>query len=149
VFTQTGNAIPESSTEITLPRLLLGVGHTITIKDKVEFLWTIGADITFDGKRNTVVSADFASLDPHIGLELNYKKIVFIRGGIGGIQEIKDFDSSTSTTYQPNFGIGLKLGSITIDYALTDIGDQSEALYSNVFSIKLALDKKQHATTTD
>lgn len=143
VYTQTGNAIPESSTEITLPRLLLGIGHTINIKDKVGLLWTIGADVTFDGKRNTLIKSDFASLDPHAGIELNYKKIVFIRGGVGSIQEIKDFDGTTSTTFQPNFGIGLKLGSITIDYALTDIGDQAEALYSNVFSVKFGLSKKQ------
>ena len=144
VFTQTGNVIPESSTEITLPRLLLGIGHTLNIKDKFGILWTIGADVTFDGKRNTLVSTDFASLDPYMGLELNYKEMLFLRGGIGGIQEIKDFDSSTTTTFQPNFGIGFKIGSITIDYALTDIGDQSEALYSNVFSLKVSLDKKQN-----
>ena len=143
VFTQTGNEVPESSTEITLPRLLLGIGHELTIKDKIGILWTLGADVTFDGKRNTLVKSDFASLDPQLGLELSYKDLLFVRGGVGGIQEIKDFDGSTSFTYQPNFGVGFKLGVVAIDYALTDIGDQSEALYSNVFSLKVSLNKKE------
>ena len=36
-----------------------------------------------------------------------------------------------------NFGVGFKYKGIEIDYAFTDIGDQSAALYSNVFSVKL------------
>lgn len=147
VFDQTGNEVPETSTEITLPRLLLGLGHSFTIKDKVGILWTMDADVTFDGKRNTVIKSDFASIDPKIGLEIDYKKMIFVRGGIGSIQEIKDFDSSTTTTFQPNFGIGFKLGVFSLDYALTDIGDQSEALYSNVFSVKIAFNKKEQSTT--
>ena len=31
------------------------------------------------------------------------------------------------------------LNGISIDYAITDIGDQSVALYSNVFSLKIDL----------
>jgi len=33
--------------------------------------------------------------------------------------------------------VGFKYRGIEIDYAFTDIGDQSAALYSNVFSLKL------------
>jgi hypothetical protein len=33
--------------------------------------------------------------------------------------------------------VGFRYKGIQIDYALTDIGDQSLALYSNVFSLKL------------
>ena len=35
------------------------------------------------------------------------------------------------------FGVGFKYKGIQIDYAFTDIGDQSAALYSNVFSLKI------------
>ncbi len=143
VFAQTGNVIPVESTEITLPRLLLGVGYGERIKENFGILASIGADLTFDGERNTVISTEFASIDPYGGIELDYKETVFLRGGVGNFQEIKDFDGSTSTSFQPNFGIGLKLGNFTIDYALTDIGDQSESLYSNVFSLKVSLDGKK------
>jgi hypothetical protein len=44
---------------------------------------------------------------------------------------------------QFNLGLGVKIkDSFQIDYALTDIGNQSIALYSNVFSIKVNFNKK-------
>ena len=95
---------------------------------------------TFDGKRNVLVRPGFISVDPSLGLEGGYKDIVFLRLGVGDVQEVKDFDGSTSYTFQPNFGLGVQLKNILVDYALTDIGDQSEALYSHVFSLKASLD---------
>jgi hypothetical protein len=38
--------------------------------------------------------------------------------------------------FQPNIGLGFKYKGIQIDYALTDLGNQSAALYSNIFSLK-------------
>ena len=144
VFAQTGNEIPEQSTEVTLPRLLLGVGYSDRFKeDKFGWLISLGADATFDGERNTVVKANWGSIDPYAGLELDYKQTFYLRGGVGTFQEIKNFDGSTSTSFQPNFGLGIKLKQFSIDYALTDIGDQSESLYSNVFSVKFSLDGKK------
>jgi hypothetical protein len=43
---------------------------------------------------------------------------------------------------QPNFGIGVKIKRISIDYARTDIGNQSIALYSNMFSLRLDINKQ-------
>jgi hypothetical protein len=40
--------------------------------------------------------------------------------------------------FQPN-GLGFKYKGIQIDYALTDLGNQSAALYSNIFKVDLAL----------
>ncbi|MEN7549980.1 PorV/PorQ family protein [Rapidithrix thailandica] len=149
VFNQTGNTIPDNSVEITLPRMILdGAYYWDFLKQKGQkpiagVMITAGADITFDGKRNTLAHSDFASIDPHAGMELNYKKTVFIRGGIGQFQKIKDFNGSTSTSFQPNFGLGLQIKAFTIDYALTDIGDQAEGLYSHVFSVQYSFSKKQ------
>ncbi len=42
----------------------------------------------------------------------------------------------TDWTFMPNMGVGLNLKKITIDYALTDVSNQSAALYSHVFSIR-------------
>ena len=41
--------------------------------------------------------------------------------------------------FQPNIGLGFKYKGIQVDYALTDLGDQSAALYSNIFSVKVDL----------
>ena len=67
--------------------------------------------------------------------------IVFLRGGIGNIQNELQFDSSKEIVFQPNFGIGFNYKGVQIDYALTNIASIGNALYSNVFSIKVAFDK--------
>jgi len=83
-------------------------------------------------------------MEPMVGFEAGYKNIIFLRGGVGNIQKAKDVFGKDQTTFQPNLGIGLRIKSLTIDYALTDIGDQSVALYSNIFSLKLDINKKSH-----
>jgi hypothetical protein len=63
--------------------------------------------------------------------------MVYVRGGVGNFQNIKQLDGGESVGFQPNIGVGFRYKGIQVDYALTDIGDQSAALYSNVFSLKL------------
>ena len=99
-------------------------------------------DWTFDGKRNVLIKTDLLSIDPHLGFELNTKNIVFVRAGIGNIQQEIDFDNKKHMTLQPNMGLGIKLKKITLDYAMTDIGDVSVALYSHVFSLRFDITKK-------
>ncbi|MDO1446826.1 PorV/PorQ family protein [Rhodocytophaga aerolata] len=135
-YVKTGNEIPQNSIEVTLPKLIAGVARSFTIKDKVGILATADLDVTFDGMRNVLVRSGTISIDPHIGLEVNYEKLVFLRMGAGNVQRIKDFDSTYHTTLQPDFGVGFRVNKFTIDYALTDIGDRAEALYSHVFSVK-------------
>jgi hypothetical protein len=142
VYAQTGNEIPSNSIEITLPKAIIGVSRHFVIKRKFGLLASIDLSTSFDGKRNTVLKSDFASIEPSAGLEMDYIKTVFVRFGAGNFQEVKNFDESTYRTFQPNFGIGVVIKSVTIDYALTDIGDQSASLYSHVFSLKASLDKK-------
>lgn len=141
VYLQTGNIIPESSIEITLPRLVIGAGYDLKIREKFGLLFSLDMETTFDGKRNTLVKSSLISMDPRFGLEADYMKIAFLRMGVGNFQEIKNFDQSTSTTLQPNFGIGVRIKMVTVDYALTDIGDVSEGLYSHIFSIKAGFGK--------
>ncbi len=141
VYAQTGNDIPQNTLEITLPKMILGVARNFSIAD---FDLLLSADLltTFDGKRNTLIKSDPISVDPSAGLELGYKKTAFLRLGIGDYQQIKDFDGSMSGSYQPNFGVGARLGQVRIDYALTDIGNQAESLYSHVFSINVVFDRQ-------
>ena len=93
--------------------------------------------------RNVLIKSDPLSIDPHFGLELGYNNLIFLRGGIGNIQEERDQNDVLKKSFQPNFGVGINIKNIiTIDYALTDIGDNSIALYSNVFSLKFNINKK-------
>lgn len=138
-YVKTGNEIPENSIEVTLPKAIVGVAKSFTIRKKIGILAAVDFDFTFDGMRNVLIRSNPVSVDPHIGLELDYQKIVFVRAGAGQIQRIKNFDSSYYTSFQPDFGIGFHIGKFTIDYALTDIGDRAEGLYSHVFSVKAGL----------
>jgi hypothetical protein len=142
IYTQTGNDIPENSVEITLPRMILGGAYVVSLPSDFGLAVAMDLIVTFDGKRNTVIKTDLASVEPSLGLEFDYKKTAYLRGGIGNIQQIKDFDGSTYREFQPNFGVGIRLKQVSVDYAMTDIGDQSESLYSHVFSLLVSLNKK-------
>lgn len=142
VFELTGNDIPENSIEYTVPRLMLGAAYHRHIYKGIGAMVEFGADATFDGKRNVLIKSDFASVDPHLGLELDYKKIVFLRGGVNNIQEMKKtFDTDKEMTFQPNLGVGFHFWKLTVDYAFTNIGDASTTLYTHVFSLRLAINK--------
>ncbi len=142
VLTLTGNDLPENSVEITVPKIILGLAYDYTIKEKFTILPSIDFDFTTDGQRNVLISSKSFNIDPHFGLELDYLDIIYLRTGIGNIQKATDDNGEKITTIQPNLGIGLKIKAVSIDYAYTDIGNQSEALYSHVFSINLNVNKK-------
>ncbi len=144
VFNQTGNEIPDNTLEITMPRLLLGAARKFYIQEnkKVSIMTELDLDVTFDGKRNTLIKSNFGSIDPHLGIEAGFRDLVFLRTGLGNFQKsIKIDGSGEELTFQPNIGFGVRLKKFTIDYALTDIGDQSVSLYSHVFSLKFDITK--------
>jgi hypothetical protein len=138
VFEQTGNALPENGLELTLPKILIGAGRFFQITENYSLLAEISAFATFDGQRNALVSSSVASLYPGLGLEVGYRNFVFLRGGVGNFQTETDFDASQYTTYQPSLGIGFFYKGIRVDYAFSDIGNQSGALYSHIFSLRLS-----------
>ena len=135
--------IPVSSLEVTLPRAILGATRNFTFGDKIGLLASVDMEMTFDGKRNVVLKTDFVSISPMLGLELDYSKIAFLRLGAGKFQEVKDFNNSTMTSWQPNFGIGVKIKTLRVDYAMTDFSNSAEALYSHVFSLAIGLNDKK------
>jgi hypothetical protein len=141
VFRQTGNEVPINSLELTLPKFILGAAKKIDFNDDFDLLAEANLDLNTDGKRNTLLRTNFISGDPHLGLEAGYKKIIYLRAGVGNFQQVKDLTSSYEQqwTFMPNIGLGLKLNQISIDYALSDIGDQSAAQYSHVFSIRASV----------
>ena len=142
VFINTGNEIPENGLEITLPQLILGAGRLINFGEKFSAFTELDLGVTFDGERNDLISADPISISPRFGLELAYQKFIFLRGGVGNFQKEQTVLGLSQTTFQPNFGVGVQFKGFSIDYALTDVGDQSASLYSNVFSLRIELNKK-------
>ena len=148
VFVSTGNDIPVSSTEIALPRVTLGAAmHSASSSEATyKYLVELDLNISTDGLASSVLSADRFILAPSLGAEISYKNLVFLRSGIGNIQRIINEVNGESYVYnlQPNFGLGLNLGRIKLDYALTNIGSlaSSGSLYSHIFSLSLDFHQK-------
>lgn len=122
--------------EITIPKLNLGVSRKFIFHYDYVLLTEIDLNFRFT-QTNDLVSNSFASFTPAVGLEFSYIDLVFVRAGVGNFQSITQLDGNNSLGFQPNIGIGFKYKGIQVDYALTDLGDQSAALYSNIFSITL------------
>ncbi|MGY3795045.1 putative type IX sorting system protein PorV2 [uncultured Aquimarina sp.] len=127
--------LPET-TEITIPKLQFGAARKFDIGTKFGLNTELDMNVRF-AETNDIISSSAISVTPAFGFELDYAKIVYLRGGVGNFQNIEQFDGSDNVGFQPNFGIGFQYKGIQVDYALTDIGDQSAAIYSNVFSIKV------------
>src|SRR6185503_15702858 len=103
-------------------------------------------DVTFDGRRNTLFSGNSVSMDPHLGLEASINNVFFIRAGLTNFQKaLSDGDTTNQKKvwiYQPSLGAGFKVKNISIDYAFSNLANQSNPLYSHIFSVKFDLAKR-------
>jgi hypothetical protein len=129
--------LPES-TEITLPKAQLGIAKKFEFHYDYTLLAAVNLNMQF-AQTNDVISSEIVSIDPALGFEFGYTDLVFLRAGVGNFQNVLQIDGTQKVNFQPNIGLGFKYKGIQIDYALTDLGDQSAALYSNIFSVKVDL----------
>jgi len=149
VFQQTENELPQNGLELTMPKIILGASRKFVFWNKLSVLPALDFDISTDGKRNVLISGKPFSIDPHIGLEVGYTDLFFVRAGYGNMQRESDFAREKFWSYQFNIGVGVVIKKlISIDYALSDIGDRSIAIYSHIFSLKLMLNKKTEKNKT-
>jgi len=146
VFYLTQNDIPVKSTELTAPKLILGGDYNFKLNKNLHLMAEINVDLTFDGRRNTVLSSNVVSVDPMMGLELAWKNVFFVRGGVNNFQRAIDDNDITNQKkvwiYQPGVGAGFRVSDVQIDYAFTNLANQSNPLYTHVFSLKVDLKKK-------
>lgn len=129
--------VPETN-EITLPKMQVGVAKNFRLNHDFNLLTELNLHVRFV-ETNDVVSTSFASLTPSLGMQLSYTDLVYLRAGVGNFQDELQIEGGQRLSFQPNIGVGFQYKGISIDYALTDIGDQSAAIYSNVFSLRLNL----------
>ncbi len=143
----TKNDIPVKSTEITSPRLTIGGGYNFKISKSFSLLTEADLDVTFDGRRNTIISSNPVSIDPHLGLEASIKDVFFVRAGITNFQQaLADGDTLNQKKvwiYQPSLGAGVKIKNVTLDYAFSNLANQSNPLYTHIFSLLITLVKKE------
>ncbi len=147
----TGNELGESSIEIVTPTIIIGTAFNSrkTGKEKIGFLAEMNLNFTTDGQRNVLISSPSINIDPSLGIELDYKGLVYLRGGVNNFQNVKDDDGNSSLVVQPNMGVGLKLGPFLIDYALNNVGSAGNSgnFYSHIIS--LSINFKQKKITKD
>ena len=139
-FQDSVNVVPENNVELTLPKLIPGIAYRVDITDRFSALAALDVDLTFDGKRNTLVSTDFVSADPHAGLELSYNRMIFVRGGLSNIQSFKDLEGGESWKVQPNFGVGVAVKGLVLDMALSRMADNT-SLNSIIVSLGYSFNK--------
>ena len=129
--------LPEN-TEITAPKAQLGLSKKFIVRYDYSILAAANINMQF-AQTNDILSTDFVSIYPALGFEFGYTDLVFLRAGVGNFQNIQQIDYTEKVGFQPNIGLGFKYKGIQIDYALTNLGNQSAALYSNIFSVKVDL----------
>lgn len=146
VFERTKNTIPLQSSEVMLPRLTLGVARNFPIGNRFNAMAEINTEITSDGGRyGYVIQMNPFSIDPRIGVELNYNKTIYLRGGVNNFQNVKNALDTTYqkkyTIFQPSFGLGLNISNFTLEYSFSSLNLQDNPLYTNVISMKLDIRK--------
>jgi hypothetical protein len=143
----TKNDIPVKSTELTAPRLTVGNSYNFRLGSSVNLLAEADFDFTFDGERNTIISGKTISIDPHFGMEASIKDVFFVRAGIYNFQKaLADGDTTNQKKvwiYQPSLGAGFKIKNVRIDYAFSNLANQSNPLYTHIFSLRFDLAKKE------
>lgn len=138
-----GNALPSGGLEITLPRFTFGVARKFEFKNKkYSVLPEFNLDLTTDGQRNVLISSNLINLDPRMGLELGYSDFVFLRGGYSTLQRVTDISGKESFNGMPSLGVGIKLKSFSIDYAMGNAFNQGLIGMSNIISLKYGINKK-------
>ena len=144
-FINTGNEIPKNSLEITRPSARIGLGYLIPVGNRWDLKLALDNVLFFDGKRSSAYfQLGSTTLDPHFGAELSFKnnsdlEIAFLRFGAYNLQNIKDLDGEEAVGLFPTAGIGVFLHPISLDYALSNIGNFSENLHSHIISLRFQL----------
>lgn len=143
-FAKIAAAIPDQnqelpeSTEITLPKAQVGLSRKFEFHNEMSLQPALNLNLRFE-QTNDIFSTSAVSIDPALGFEFGYTDLVFVRAGVGNFQNIQQIDGTDRVGFQPNVGVGFRYRGIQVDYALTDLGDQSAALYSNIFSVRVDL----------
>lgn len=143
IYYLTGNTIPANSMEIGVPRIETS-GFFKQESGNMFFEEDAAAIITFDGKRNSIVKSNFASIDLRMGAEAGYiipeKKVTLsARLGFFNYQQQIRQNGKLGISINPTAGIGVKVDKLSIDYAISSFSNNGLGLYSNIISLKLGI----------
>ena len=143
-FATIKNAIPgqnqdlPETTEITPPKVQLGISKKIEFHDDYQLLASLNLNAEFTNTQD-LIGSKYLSVSPSLGCQGSYADTAFVRVGVGNFQYITTIDKEEKLSFQPNIGLGFKYRGVQVDYAFTNLAKQSQAIYSNIFSVKVDL----------
>ena len=127
--------LPEGTNEYVRPTVKIGGSRLFDFGD-FSLTTALDADIRFEGRRTYYLNAGDVSFEPHVGAELGYKDLVFIRTGVTDLH----FDDSNAFFVSPTLGTGLKIGAIMVDYGFTSFaGVASDLGFTHRISLQITL----------
>ncbi|MBK8955435.1 MAG: PorV/PorQ family protein [Saprospiraceae bacterium] len=139
ILQQTNNNIPVRSVEYTLPKLVSGFSYRFNFSKSFQLLSSADLQFSSDGREAALISTQKFVVDPSIAWELAYLNKIFLRFGFGNFQNVlkDDEPNRRDFSFEPSAGIGLHLGKITLDYAMTNVANSGVGLYSHFISLNL------------
>jgi hypothetical protein len=141
-FVAANQDIPQNSVEITLPSARLGVAYDFLKPDKkVQVRLAAEARLNTDGPRNVVANMGRVSVDPSAGLEIAYRKLIYLRGGVMNFQYFRDDSNDEYLTMFPTAGLGITFKNVSLDYALSNLNGFDQNLYSHLISFRIFFDQ--------
>lgn len=144
VFAATGNEIPSSSSEITLPSIHFGGQYNFLFgKGKQMKFSPMGKVSIYTDKRNVLLPGP-VSADVSVGGEFGIYQIAFLRFGLSNFTKATNDLGEDYLSFQPSIGAGFRLNQFDIDYAFNNVGNSGVGLYSHVFSLSYRFKKKDN-----
>ncbi len=134
-----GEDVPHNSTELTMPRLVLGVGRQFKLPAQFTALVAADLEATTDGQRNTIIETKAVSVNPRAGIEIGYRNLAFLRGGVGDYQKITTFDQSQQWKGQYSLGAGVAFSGLRVDLALSRLAVEKLGSTSQTNSLIVSL----------
>ena len=142
VFSATGNEIPGSSSEITLPSIHFGGQYKFLFgKGKNLHFSPIGKVSLYMDKRNVLLAGP-VSVDLTMGGEMGIHHIAFIRFGLSNFTMATNSLGEEYMSFVPSLGAGFRLSQLDIDYSYNNVANSGAGLYSHVFSLAYRFNKK-------
>lgn len=131
-ITTTFLAWSTGTNELITPTLKLGTAYFFELFDG-RFAPVFDVDIRFENRKfASVANVGPISLDPHLGLEFDFKKTVALRVGYNDIKQL-------------TLGAGLHLRKLDVDYSFARFGRENNLGDTHRISLRLMLQAEQYA----
>ena len=111
-----GQDLPEGGTELVLPVIRLGSGYHAQATEDLRITAGLDLDIFVDGPRAYAPNLGDVSMHPRGGVEVSFRELVAVRGGIMRVQQGGDLGWDAT----PTVGAGVNLQQISLDYSFGD-----------------------------